>query len=53
MKNDKAIRNNKPDIVISDDETRKRLLMEVAISGHRNVTKKEAEKTIKYEQHMI
>jgi len=53
VKTDKAIRNNKPDIITSDNERGIHVLIEVAISEHRNVTTKEAEKTIKYDKHMI
>ena len=35
------------------NETGIHVLIELAISGHRNVTTKEAEKTIKYEEYMI
>jgi len=40
--------NNKPDIIIRDNEKRTRMLIDVAISGDRNVIKKEAEKILKY-----
>ena len=45
---DKAIPNNKPDIIIRDNEKRTCMLIDVAISGDRNVIKKEAEKILKY-----
>jgi hypothetical protein len=35
-----TIPNNKPDIVIRDDEKRTCMLIDVAISGNRNVIKK-------------
>jgi hypothetical protein len=35
---------NKPDIIIRDNENRTCMLIDVAISGDRNVIKKEAEK---------
>ena len=38
------IPNNKPDIIIRDNEARTYMLIDVAISGDRNVIKKEAEK---------
>jgi len=40
--------NNKPDIVIRDNEKGTYMLIDVAISGDRNVIKKEAEKILKY-----
>ena len=39
---------NKPDIVIRDNGKRTCMLIDVAISGDRNVIKKEAEKILKY-----
>jgi len=47
--NNKTIPNNKPDIIIRDNEKGTCMLIEVAISGDRNVIKKEAEKTLKYQ----
>ena len=46
---DRTIPNNKPDIIIRDNEKETYMLIDVAISGDRNVTKKEAEKNLKYE----
>ena len=46
--NNKIIPNNKPDIIIRDNEKETCILIDVAISGDRNVIKKEAEKIIKY-----
>jgi hypothetical protein len=46
---DRTIPNNKPDIIIRDNEKGTCMLIDVAISGDRNVTKKEAEKILKYE----
>ena len=40
--------NNKPDIITRDNEKRTCMLIDVAISGVRNVIKKEAEKILKY-----
>ena len=40
--------NNKPDIIIRDKEKGTCMLIDVAISGDRNVIKKEAEKILKY-----
>ena len=42
------ITNNKPDTIIRDNEKRTCMLIDVAISGDRNVVKKEAEKILKY-----
>jgi len=41
------IPNNKPDIIIRDNEKRTCMLIDVAISGDRNMIKKEAEKILK------
>jgi len=49
VETDRTIPNNKPDIIISDNEKRTCMLIDVAISGDRNVIKKEAEKILKYE----
>jgi hypothetical protein len=43
----RPIPNNKPDIIIRDNEKGTCMLIDVAISGDRNVTKKEAEKILK------
>jgi hypothetical protein len=43
-----SIPNNKPDIVIRDNEKRTCMLIDVAISGDVNVIKKEVEKILKY-----
>jgi hypothetical protein len=40
--------NNKPDIIIRDNEKVTCMLIDVAISGDRNVIKKEAERILKY-----
>ena len=48
MQTDRTITNNKPDIIIRDNEKGTCLLIDVAISGDRNVIKKEAEKILKY-----
>ena len=44
----RTIPNNKPDIKIRDYEKGTCMLIDVAISGDRNVIKKEAEKILKY-----
>jgi len=46
---DRTIHNNKPDIVIRDNEKGTCMSIDVAISGDRNVIKKEAKKILKYE----
>ena len=50
VQTDRNIPNNKPDIISRDNEkgTYTRMLIDVAISGDRNVIKKEAEKILKY-----
>jgi len=48
IQTDRTIPNNKPDIIIRDNEKRTCMLIDVAISGDRNVIKKEAEKILKY-----
>jgi hypothetical protein len=45
---DRTIPNNKPDIIIRNNEKRTCLLIAVAISGDRNVIKNKAEKILKY-----
>jgi len=40
---------NKPDIIIRDNEKGTCMLVDIAISGDRNVIKKETEKILKYE----
>ena len=48
VQTDRTIPNNKQDIIIRDDEAGTCMLIDVAISGDRNVIKKEAEKILKY-----
>jgi hypothetical protein len=48
VQTDRTIPNNKPDIIIHDNEKRTCMLLDVAIPGDRNVIKKEAEKILKY-----
>jgi len=48
VQTDRTIPNNKPDTIIRDDGKRTCMLIDVAISGERNVIKKEAEKILKY-----
>jgi hypothetical protein len=48
VQTDRTIPNNKPDIIIRDNEKGTCMLIDVAISGDRNVIKKEAKKILKY-----
>jgi len=48
VQTDRTIPNNKPDVIIRDNEKRTYMLIDVAISGDRNVIKKEAENILKY-----
>ena len=48
VQTDRTIPNNKPDIIIRDNEKRTCMLIDVANSGDRNVIKKVAEKILKY-----
>ena len=48
VQTDRTIPNNKPGIIIRGNEKRTCMLIDVAISGDRNVIKKEAEKILKY-----
>jgi len=50
VQTDRTIPNNKPDIIIRDNEKGTCMLIDVAISGDRNVFKKEAEKILKYKR---
>ena len=46
IQTDRTIPNNKPDITIRDNEKGTCMLIDVAISGDRNVVKMEAEKIL-------
>jgi len=48
MESTSANPNNTPDIIIDDNEIGTCMLIDAAISGDRNVIKKEAEKILKY-----
>jgi len=48
VQTDRTIPNNKPDIIIRDNEKGTCTLIDVAISGDRNVIQKEAQKILKY-----
>jgi len=50
VQTDRNIPNKKPDITIRDNEKGTYMLIDVVISGDRNVIKKEAEKILKYEE---
>jgi hypothetical protein len=50
VQTDNAIPNNKRDIIIRDNGTGTCMLKDVAISGDRNVIKKEAKKILKYKE---
>jgi len=45
---DRSIPNNKPDIIIRDNEKGTCMLRDIAISGDSNVIKKEADEILKY-----
>jgi hypothetical protein len=47
VQTDRTILNNKPDIMIRDNEKRTCVLIDVAIPANRNVIKKKAEKILK------
>jgi len=47
VQTDRPLPNNKPDIIIPDNEKRTCMLIDVAISGDKNVIKK-GEKILKY-----
>jgi hypothetical protein len=48
IQTDRTIPNNKPDIIIRDNEKGTCMLIDVAVPGDRNVIKKESEKILKY-----
>jgi hypothetical protein len=50
VQTDRTIHNKQPDTIIRDNEYGKCMLIDVAISGDRNVIKKEAEKILKYKE---
>jgi hypothetical protein len=53
VRTERTIPINKPDIIISDNKQGTCMLIDVAIPGHRNVIKKEAEKILKYKDLII
>jgi len=48
VQTDRTIPNNKPDIIIGGNEKGTCMLIDVAISGDRNVIKKEVEKILNF-----
>jgi hypothetical protein len=48
VQTDRTMSNDKPDVIIQDNEGRTCMLRDVAISGDRNVINKEAKKILKY-----
>jgi hypothetical protein len=53
VQTDRTIPNNKPDIIIWDNEKGTCMLIGIAIPGDRHVIKKEAEKILKYKDLII
>jgi hypothetical protein len=53
VQTDRTIPNNKPDIIIRDNENGTCMLIDVAIQGGRNVIKEEAEMILKYKDQII
>ena len=53
MRTDRTVPNNKPDIIIHDNEKGTRMSVDVAIPGDRNMIKKETEKILKYKDLII
>jgi hypothetical protein len=47
VQTNRKIHNNKPDIIINYNKKETCMLIDVAISGYRNVIKKKAEKILK------
>jgi hypothetical protein len=48
VQSDRTVPNNRPDIIVQGNEKGTCMLIDIAISGDRNVIKKEAEKILKY-----
>jgi hypothetical protein len=53
LETDRTVPNNKPDIIIRDNEKGTYMLIDIAIPGDRNVIKKEAEKILKCKELII
>ena len=53
IQTDRSIPNNNPDIIIRDNEKGTCMLIDAAISGDRNVIKKEAKKILKYKDYTV
>ena len=47
VQTDRTILNNKPDVIIHDNEKATCMLIDVTISGERNVIKKETDENVK------
>jgi hypothetical protein len=53
VQTDRTLPNNKPDIIIRNNEKGTCMLIDVAIPGDRNVIEKEAENILKYKDVII
>jgi hypothetical protein len=53
VQTNRTIRNDKPDIIMQDNEKGTCMLIDVAIPGDRNVIQKEAKKILKYKDFII
>ena len=53
MRTDRTVADNKPDIIIRDNEKGTCMLIDVATPGDRNVIKRESEKILKYKDLVI
>jgi hypothetical protein len=53
VQTDRTILNNKPDVIICDNEKATCMLIDVVISGERNVIKKAADENVKYKDFKI
>jgi hypothetical protein len=51
VKTDRTMPDNESYIIIRDNEKRTRLLLDIAVSGERNIIKTEAEMILKYKNH--
>ena len=51
VQTDRTLPNNKPDSITSDNELGTSLLVEIEISGARNLIKKAAENVLNYNDH--
>jgi hypothetical protein len=53
VRSDRTRPNNKPDIIIRDNNQGTCMLIDIAITGDRNVIKKEAKKILKYKKLVV